>query len=84
VVASTMDPLGWLRKHLEAADTDLLRELVLGFVQALTDLDDEVAAFLARPLDAGPYAYVWLGALAVKCREAGRITNEDGAGWNPA
>jgi hypothetical protein len=24
-VASTMDLLGWLRKHLEAADTDLLR-----------------------------------------------------------
>jgi putative transposase len=35
VVASTMDLLGWLRKHLEAADTDLLREMVLGFVQAL-------------------------------------------------
>ena len=27
--------LGWLRKHLEAADSDLLREIVLGFVQAL-------------------------------------------------
>jgi hypothetical protein len=25
-----MDLLGWLRKHLEAADTDLLREMVLG------------------------------------------------------
>ena len=35
MVASTMDLLGWLRKHLEAADTDLLREMVLGFVQAL-------------------------------------------------
>jgi hypothetical protein len=35
VVASTMDLVGWLRKHLEAADTDLLREMVLGFVQAL-------------------------------------------------
>jgi hypothetical protein len=30
VVASTMDLAGWLRKHLEAADTDLLREMVLG------------------------------------------------------
>jgi transposase-like protein len=38
-------------------------------------LDGEVAAFRARPLDAGPYAYVWLDALAVKCREAGRIVN---------
>ena len=25
------DLLGWLRKHLEAADSDLLREMVLGF-----------------------------------------------------
>ena len=35
MVASTMDLVDWLRKHLEAADTDLLRELVLGVVQAL-------------------------------------------------
>jgi putative transposase len=180
VVASTMDLLGWLRKHLEAADTDLLREMVLGFVQALMSaeadaacgaplgersaervnqrngyrprrldtrvgtlelaipklrqgsyypewlleprrraeralvqvvaecyvrgvstrrveglvatlgiqslsksqvselaktLDGEVAAFRARPLDAGPYPYAWVDALAVKCREAGRIVN---------
>jgi putative transposase len=38
-------------------------------------LDSEVAALRARSLDAGPYAYVWLDALAVKCREAGRIVN---------
>ena len=180
MVASTMDLLGWLRKHLEEADTDLLRELVATFVQALMDteadaacgaahgersaervnqrngyrsrrldtrvgtlelaipklrqgsyypdwlleprrraeralvavvaecyvrgvstrrveglvqtlgiqslsksqvselaksLDSEVAAFRARPLDAGPYAYIWVDALAVKCREAGRIVN---------
>jgi putative transposase len=180
VVASTMDLLDWLRKHLEEADTDLLRSMVLGFVQALMgaeadavcgaghrerspervnqrngyrprrldtrvgtlelaipklragsyypdwllsprrrgeralvavvaecyvrgvstrrveglvqtlgitslsksqvselakSLDGEVAAFRARPLDAGPYAYVWLDALAVKCRESGRIVN---------
>jgi putative transposase len=180
VVASTMDLLGWLRKHVEAADTDLLREMVLGFVQALMGaeadaacgarlgersaervnqrngyrsrrldtrvgtlelaipklragsyypdwlleprrrveralvavvaecyvrgvstrrveglvatlgiqslsksqvselaktLDSEVAAFRARPLDASPYVYVWVDALAVKCREQGRIVN---------
>jgi hypothetical protein len=114
--------VGWLHKHLEAADTDVLREMVLGFVQALMGaeaerspvavvaecyvrgcrpggwrgwwrpwgiqslsksqvselaktLDSEVAAFRARPLDAGLYAYVWVDALAVKCREAGRILN---------
>jgi putative transposase len=180
VVASTMDLLGWLRKHLEEADTDLLRSMVLGFVQALMgaeadalcgaplgersedrvnqrngyrprrldtrvgtmelaipklrqgsyfpdwlleprrraeralvavvaecyvrgvstrrveglvetlgiqslsksqvselarSLDGEVAAFRTRPLDAGGYPYVWLDALAVKCREHGRIVN---------
>jgi putative transposase len=180
VVASTMDLVGWLRKHLEAADTDLLREVVLGFVQALMgaeadaacgaalgersadrvnqrngyrsrrldtrvgtlelaipklragsyfpdwlleprrraeralvavvaecyvrgvstrrveglvetlgiqslsksqvselarSLDGEVAAFRTRPLDGGGYPYVWLDALAIKCREQGRIVN---------
>jgi hypothetical protein len=35
VVASTTDLLGWLRKHLGAADTDLLRELVVASVLVL-------------------------------------------------
>ena len=34
-----------------------------------TSLDAAVAAFRTRPLDAGPYPYVWLDALAVRCRE---------------
>jgi putative transposase len=139
VVASTMDLLGWLRKHLEDADTDLLREMVLGFVQALMGaeadalcgaplgersgdrvnqrngyrprrLDTRVGTLeLAIPkLRAGSYYPDWLlerspsgqdpgqrgggvprpaagrrpvcvrvrvDALAVKCREAGRIVN---------
>jgi len=37
------------------------------------DLDDEVEAFRTRPLDQGPYTYVWLDAMYVKVREAGRI-----------
>jgi putative transposase len=37
------------------------------------DLDEEVAAFRNRPLDAGPYTYVWVDAMYVKVREAGRI-----------
>ena len=36
-------------------------------------LDEEVAAFRARPLDAGPCPYLWLDALAVRVREGGRI-----------
>jgi len=38
-------------------------------------LDEAVAAFRSRPLDAGPYTYVWLDALVLKCREGGRIAN---------
>jgi transposase-like protein len=37
-------------------------------------LDAEVAAFRSRPLDAGPYPYLWLDALSVKAREEGRVT----------
>jgi len=36
-------------------------------------LDEEVTAFRTRPLDAGPYPYLWLDALAIKVREDGRI-----------
>ncbi len=37
------------------------------------DLDGAVKAFRDRPLDGGPYTYVWLDALTQKVREAGRI-----------
>jgi transposase-like protein len=39
------------------------------------ELDEPVAAWRNRPLDAGPYAFVWLDALVVKVREAGRVVN---------
>jgi transposase-like protein len=35
-------------------------------------LDEQVAAFRSRPLDAGPYTFVWLDALTQKVREGGR------------
>ena len=35
MVEPTMDPVAWLRKHLEEADTDLLREMVRTFVEQL-------------------------------------------------
>ena len=34
-----------------------------------------VEDFLGRPLDGGPYPYLWLDALTQKVREAGRIVN---------
>lgn len=38
-------------------------------------LDAQVAEFRNRPLDAGPYAFVWVDALTQKVREGGRIIN---------
>lgn len=38
-------------------------------------LDPIVESFRNRPLDAGPYRYVWIDALTQKCREGGRIVN---------
>ncbi|GGN23300.1 IS256 family transposase [Streptomyces fuscichromogenes] len=38
-------------------------------------LDEQVAAFRNRPLDQGPYAFVWVDALTQKVREGGRIIN---------
>jgi putative transposase len=38
-------------------------------------LDAQVEAFRNRPLDAGPYTFVWVDALTIKVPEAGRIGN---------
>jgi transposase-like protein len=38
-------------------------------------LDEMVEAFRNRPLDAGPYTFVWMDALTQKVREGGRIVN---------
>jgi len=38
-------------------------------------LDETVAAFRNRPLDAGPYTYVWIDALTQRVRDGGRIVN---------
>ena len=39
------------------------------------ELDEMVNEFRNRPLDAGPYTYVWMDALTQKVREGGRIIN---------
>ncbi len=38
-------------------------------------LDAQVEAFRNRPLDAGPYTFVWMDALTIKVREGGRTVN---------
>ncbi len=39
------------------------------------ELDAKVAEFRTRPLDAGPYRYLWIDALTQKVREGGRVLN---------
>ncbi len=39
------------------------------------ELDQVVESFLGRPLDGGPYPYLWLDALTQKVREEGRTVN---------
>ena len=38
-------------------------------------LDEVVEGWRSRPLDAGPYTYVWVDAVTQKVREGGRIVN---------
>src|SRR5258708_5677992 len=39
------------------------------------ELDEMVTSFRSRPLDAGPYTFVWIDALTQKVREGGRTVN---------
>jgi putative transposase len=51
------------------------------------ELDEQVADFRHRPLDAGLYTFVAADALVLKVREGGRVMGvqltsaQDGAGW---
>ena len=39
------------------------------------ELDEMVEQFRSRPLDAGPYTFIWIDALTQKVREGGRTVN---------
>lgn len=39
------------------------------------ELDTMVEQFRSRPLDAGPYRYMWLDAVSISCREGGRVAS---------
>jgi len=39
------------------------------------ELDAKVAEFRGRPLDQGPYRYLWIDALTQRVREGGRVVN---------
>lgn len=39
------------------------------------ELDEVVDGFRNRPLDQGPYSFLWLDAISQRCREGGRVVN---------
>jgi len=39
------------------------------------ELDQKVTEFKERPLDQGPYRYLWIDALTQRVREGGRVVN---------
>ena len=39
------------------------------------ELDPLVDGFRTRPLDTGPYPFLWLDAMTQRCREGGRVVN---------
>ena len=39
------------------------------------ELDPLVEGFRTRPLDTGPYPFLWLDAMTQRCREGGRVVN---------
>ena len=70
-------------QHLEGVSTRRVDDLVKAtegisksqVSRICQELDVVVDGFLGRPLDGGPYPYLWLDALTQKVREDGRIVN---------
>ncbi len=60
---------------------DLVRAMGIDGISAsqvsrmAAELDTKVTEFRERPLDAGPYRYLWIDALTQKVREGGRVVN---------
>ena len=59
------------REHTQLSQVDEQFQLRI----AAKELDTAVEAFRTRPLDPGPYTFVWVDALTVKVREDGRVVN---------
>jgi len=66
-----LDPPGRRRGEVDGHH----RHLQVPVSELAKSLDETVAAFRNRPLDAGPYTYIWVDALTQKVREGGRIVN---------
>ncbi len=77
-VVATAYLLGVSTRRVEklAESLGVTQQLSKSQVSAMAKhLDEQVATFRNRPLDAGPYSFVWVDALTQKVREGGRIIN---------
>src|ERR1700733_11463594 len=76
-VVATSDLLGVSPRRVERLAESLgVTRLSKSQVSMMaSELDEMVASFRSRPLDAGPYAFVWIDALTQKVREGGRTVN---------
>ena len=73
-VVATSYLLGVSTRRVEKLVTQLgIAQLSKSQVSEMAkSLDEQVEAFRSRPLDAGPYTFLWLDALTQKVREHGR------------
>jgi putative transposase len=76
-VVATSYLLGvWTRRVEKLAESLGVTKLSKSQVSLMAaELDDMVTSFRSRPLDAGPYTFVWIDALTQKVREGGRTVN---------
>jgi transposase-like protein len=76
-VVATAYLLGVSTRRVERLAAELgVTQLSKSQVSAMAKhLDEQVAAFRNRPLDAGPYPVVWVDALTQKVRENARVVN---------
>jgi putative transposase len=76
-VVATAYLLGVSTRRVERLAAELgVTQLSKSQVSAMAKhLDEQVAAFRNRPLDAGPYPVIWIDALTQKVRENGRVVN---------
>ena len=74
-VVATAYLLGVSTRRVERLAAELgVTQLSKSQVSAMAKhLDEQVAAFRNRPLDAGPYPVLWIDALTRKVRENGRV-----------
>lgn len=76
-VVATAYLLGVSTRRVEKLAESLgVTQLLKSQVSAMAKhLDEQVAAFRNRPLDAGAYSFVWVDALTQKVQEGGRIVS---------